>query len=720
MKKKLTFKKYFKYIACAAIGALTAGCRVIGEPAPFAALLPALLPNDLAVAAFCGTVLGCIFGFSVGMIPIAAAAGAVLFSVIRSGSSRKAGISTASSAGGVYLMASCALSAFSGGGPAEFIGRTLIAAGLTALVWLSCSARRDLSSGRGISGAKLLIFSGTAVCVLMPLGSGLGSLGSVAACYILIFCAVRVGAGAAAAAAFSCALGAGLFSPACFADVLLLGVPAVICGGLFFGRPMRAAAFFPLLFLPICVLFGSDGSLALFLCSAIAAALYLMTRKLSAGIYSFLSVRSPSRGKTAACKTMVSSISEIQKRLDSIPSAIPERRPISDAIWSKVCINCCDSKSCFDGPGHRLPLLDALNAPPELTEVCRALPQCTRVSEVKKAGVEAFRRGEYMTDRAEQSAMLRRMCSGMLSALGSAIDDAAERFSYTEDRLSTSRLRDILSRGGLRPLSCTVFAGGRAEMILPKSARINELRLAAYVSEAIGLDCSRPERLELDDGVALGFEPKTAYSVEAGSCQISAADGAPGDVSEIFDCGQWSYALLSDGMGTGEQARAAALGLTGCLKDMICAGFSVMSAAGLCSALLECMLPEESFATLDLLRVNRRTGAAEIYKAGGCNSFIYSDGAQSSASAGGYPIGILDRCDIKLHRFSVKKNAAVIMLTDGALGVTSEECLEALNCGIDLPASELAALIMARSERPETSKKDDASVSVVKIGRKYG
>ena len=719
MKRIKNLKSIGKYLIFAALGALTAGSRIMGIRAPFAAVLAALSGVDCGIAAAVGTLFGGLFGFSPDMIPVLASAGTVLLAKLK-GCSRRACISTAAVTAGVYLMSSCALCALSGGGLGEIAGLFLMSSGLGASVLVSLITYRDLRSARGIGGTRLLFFAAAFVCALMRAGISPVSLGGIAASYIALFCAVRLGPEAAASAAFACALGAGLSSPREFAGFILLGLPAVLCGRLFFGSPMKASACFVLTLLPAYVLFGTGDRLSLFLDAAIAAALFVPTQRHAAAIYSryrddvFQTVRS--RPEAA----MEAAIVGLKSRLEALPPSFRDTRPLSDVVWTKVCINCVSRETCAEGSKQGLPRLDAITAEPSLGDVCRALPDCSRITEIKNTGAEAFRRREYLGERAKSREESLRLCAGLLDAFGEAVGDVARlcRDSSAENRLLTSQLIASLRKRGIRPESVSVFAGGRASVSLKSGARISVQKMTEAVAEVTGLGYAPPESFEHPGGTVYKFEPDAEYTVETGLCQVPAGEKISGDITDSFDCGGYSYVLLSDGMGVGEQARAAAYELSSRIREMICAGFSVRTAAGICSSVLRCVLPEESFATLDLLRVNRKTGAAELYKAGGCKSFIFTDGSPSTVAAGGYPIGILDSCDLRVQRFYVRESASVVMVTDGALGITPNECMSALNCGIDLPPAQLAALLMARLEPQKSAKRDDASVAVVRIGRK--
>lgn len=720
LKKRINYRKILSAVLCAVLGGLTVHSRILSVCAPFAALLPALLPVPLGAAALIGTAVGSVFKFDVSMIAVCAASGAAFISKLRGERSRQAVAASSAAVGAVYLMASAALTVFSGGGIAEFAGEAVMALGLSLSSVLAFSSYTDLSAMRGLSDARILIFSGMTVCALFPIHIGPVSVGGILAGWLVIFAAVTYGSFAAAAVSLVCALAAGLFSPALFCDYVLMGLPTVLCGYLLFGRPIAASAVSTAIFLSTVAIFGVGDFLAVFLEFAIAAAVYVPTSGRAARIVSELRSEGFRSEKLKPPLTLISAVENLSERIAGhARNESSGERLLSDIIKTRICIACPRSKICFGDSETTLPELDALKTAPCLSDVCRALPECDRLSEVAKASALIFHRREYARLKSEERANSARLCTGLLSALCDAVGDSAALCSRTlvKDLPASKRLLGSMRRLGLRPYSCAVMRGGKIEMSLSSRSRLNELKIAAAAGEVTGREYSRPEIIDCKDIMILRLEPKSEYSVETGFCQ-KPAESSSGDVADTFESCGYSYCILSDGMGIGEDARSAALELTKSVRELICAGFSVDTAVKLGSAALACIMPEECFATLDLLKVNKKTGAAELYKAGGCGSYLILDGRESLLASGGYPVGILDSCDIRVHRFFVRESAALVMLTDGALGVGPKGCSETVSGNFSQSCCDIAAKLLAASEAENSPKKDDASVSVVKIERK--
>ncbi len=703
------------------IGLLFSCAEIFSLPAPLAAVIPILLPPIYGAASCVGIFLGGALRLSASAIPLCAAAGTSLLFRIKSGAtySKKSRFTASAFTSAIYLMTSAALSAFSGGGVGDIFRAAVFSAILFAASFLISGTAAALSSEKELSAFETLFSLAICVCALCPARIGAFSFGGTAASVFMLTAAVRKGPICASAVSAVCALGAGISDPTLFSDYAILGVCAVICGALFFASPIKAASSSVLIFIPLAVLFGADdSSIELILDVTVGAAVFSAAYR---PISSFADRFAPD-DHLPIPKSRVESLcfeaETLSERISCRSEPLKKRR-LGDAVYSKLCLSCPQNSECFDGKkAHEgLSKLDSLTSA-DLAEICRLLPYCSKAADVRRVCDETLRREKYLGSKAEERRVSLRLCAEMMSALSLAVADARRLCSSPEDRLLSKRLRLSLRRRGVKFRSCTVFSGGSAELSFAGSARINETKITSAVSETVGRQFSPPERRELSESVVLRFEPSGEYTFEAGSCQLPAEAEASGDVAETFTCGQFSYLILSDGMGVGREANSSARVLVGLLREFIFAGFSVPTAVALSSSVMTASSPEESFATLDILRLNIHTGAAEVFKAGAFTSYLFADGAESLLKGGGFPVGILEKSDMKIHRFFVRESAVIVMMTDGASAIDTRLCSNAVEVSKALPSRELAEALLAGSHPEKIARRDDISVAVVKIERK--
>lgn len=723
-KTKVITKRTVLLALSAAAGAVFIKARILTFSAPLAAILPAVLSPLLGAAAFVGTVIGGLLMFSADALPIIAAAGAALISrmKMRGQPHKKAHFTVAALTSASYLMCAVTVSAFSGGTAIDLVRLLIFSALLMYITYAFSDASAQMQSSSSIPCRQLLLACGSVVCALCPAEAFGISLGGIFAAYLIMLASARFGGLYAVMMSAVCAAAAGACSPLLFPVFAFTIIPALVCGTFGLAAPIKTASIYLLTITPIAAVFGGDSALMLLPSSFTAAVLFILTYNRAEKITAKLIYSDMPLQRSKATALLCSAVGGIAERLRDLgPCAAAFSSPLSDAVYAKVCLSCSKSGECFDENCAHSPLTELDRLPnTELTEICRALPQCTKIAEVRAVSVLTRRRTDYLSERLEANRSSSRLCSRMLTAVEKIIADAEKTALRTAsaDEFLTSKLEKKLRSSGVKLLSCAAFPYGGAEIRLPASARFNEARLTALVSEALGQSCALPEHTVCKEAVILKFMQTPEYSVNTGFCQLSADKDFSGDVAETFSTGAHSYTILSDGMGVGSQARAAALTLVTLLKELLCAGFSVEAAASLSSLIFSAALPEESFATLDILRVNLHTGAAEIYKAGGCKSYVLADGCENMLSEGGYPIGILDDCGIKLHRFFVRESAAVVMFTDGASELSASDCSKAVKSGSDASPTELATRLLQSANHADLPQKDDISVAVVKIERK--
>lgn len=709
----MSHKRILRLLASFLAGAVLSNASVFGTSAPLAAAFPLILSPACGAASAIGAAVFAIFLHGRAALPLISALGAAF--LLKLHRSRSA-LNAAAIASGVYVLAACALSVLSGGGFGEIV--SILVSGLFSFITFAAY----IKAARYFNSSSLIPSSLTALCFFIASlafsGAGIGamSFGAMIGAYAVLLMSVRYGAGASCLAAILTAAGAGISSPENFSCLMLLGIPAAVCGFTSVGSPIRAAALMLASISPAAVLFGlSAGSLSVILDCALASVIFVLTYPISSKFCLSLFDLSPKRRTSSRPERLCTALSDISERLYRLSEREPEQeKSFAESVRARVCAGCDRNENCRgEGIASAEKMTDA-------ADIYRALPECSKVPEIRRVGAEVKKRGEYMNLKAAESRETARFCSDMLLGIEKIISDL---YKYSDrapepDPLLSDRLEKQLARKGYKVQSASVMRSGGCEISLSISQKINEVRICSTASEITGFDYLKPERTAIGESVLLRLTPITAYSADSGICQLSAKKEASGDVAECFTCGGCFYAILSDGMGRGSGARAAAMTLIGVLRELITAGFSVSSSISLASLILKASLPEESFATLDILKVDLETGMAEMSKAGGCESYVLSDGVKSKIRPGGYPAGIISPCEAPPQRFFIHDEALILMMTDGAQGLTPESFFAVSDSEKNLPLHELAALLMGKCGAENSLRSDDISLLIVKIKKK--
>lgn len=168
-------------------------------------------------------------------------------------------------------------------------------------------------------------------------------------------------------------------------------------------------------------------------------------------------------------------------------------------------------------------------------------------------------------------------------------------------------------------------------------------------------------------GCAYRLVPGNFYGVQVGCAQCpQEGQKISGDICASFTLADQRQALvMSDGMGTGEEAHNESALAVGLLEKLLMAGFSAETAIKTINTVLFLRSGRESFVTLDLVLINRISGLADFLKIGGAPSLISSPKGLSVVQAVSPPAGILDKIEMQNFRCALEHGNVIIMMSDG-------------------------------------------------------
>lgn len=188
-----------------------------------------------------------------------------------------------------------------------------------------------------------------------------------------------------------------------------------------------------------------------------------------------------------------------------------------------------------------------------------------------------------------------------------------------------------------------------------------------------------------------------------------------GDQLAVFTSGKMLYMLLSDGMGSGEEAHAESAMTVRLLRKFLKAGIEAKSALKTLNTALTLRCAENcGFTTIDLLALDRSSGEATLYKYGAAPSYIKRGETVQSMTAGSLPAGLQEsRAEPEFSRFQLQEGNMLVMVSDGVIGGDEENWLpELLKTWSETDAQVLSQQILAESRR-HGGLKDDCAALVV-------
>lgn len=163
------------------------------------------------------------------------------------------------------------------------------------------------------------------------------------------------------------------------------------------------------------------------------------------------------------------------------------------------------------------------------------------------------------------------------------------------------------------------------------------------------------------------LESEEHLSAEAGFATLPKGEEEPsGDIIRVFSNRDgYFYTLLSDGMGTGEEARAAAESTVLFLSAMLDAGVRQGSTVRLANNLIKS--GGECSATLDLCEVDLFKGTASFIKSGAAPSFVKRGKSLFRIRSRTVPLGLLASPDTERVNFDIAPGDVIVLLSDGVL-----------------------------------------------------
>lgn len=212
--------------------------------------------------------------------------------------------------------------------------------------------------------------------------------------------------------------------------------------------------------------------------------------------------------------------------------------------------------------------------------------------------------------------------------------------------------------------------------------------LSVLLGRRLIVSVTSPRQIEEREGTYL-FVEEPRFVVLSGSARaVKEGETVSGDNYSIIQSDRgWMTALLSDGMGCGEEAGADSSQVLDMMEKMMEAGFETDMAAELVnSALLASgdVSGRRNMSTLDICSLNLYQGMCMFRKIGAAASFLKSNSYVEQISMPGLPLGIMptgrEEESQGILRQSVSRelidNDYIIMVSDGVLDALQESGYE--------------------------------------------
>ena len=551
-----------------------------------------------------------------------------------------------------------------------------------------------LLAGGGRANLRMVGVSTATVGAVVYLGVTLlagWSVGGVEPAWILALGAVFYGARYLGGAR-SAALGALLALPLELAGgtaAVLLPAAALTAGAFFAVSPYLALGSAAVASLGVAVAWGGFSGLMDALPEVLSVAV-LMYPLLKFDVLPKLSAV-PAKGEAVAEKLEIKHTEERLTMLSRafstlsglMAGAVGKNKPVGGAelclaACEKQCEGCASHKTCWgenrretEGAIRELAELVRRGGRPEEREVPRALMgRCSdlhRVLREVEAGCAAYaladrrwgigREASFAVNYEAISRLFRQVLY-------------EEKEAFLPDEALTARVRHGMRKANF-PAGAVHVYGGRKKYLVVEDVEVAGLELGCddvrrLFENLSGLHLTSPEFSIDGRQVTMLLRTARRFRVESSyHTSMISGESANGDVVNTFQSGDDRfYALISDGMGSGEDAAVTSGLCSVFLERLLTGGAGREVSLGLLNDFIRSRGVECS-ATVDLAEIDLLTGDACFSKSGAAPTFVKRGTDIFKLQAKTIPVGIAREADVENVAFRLKRGDTVVMISDG-------------------------------------------------------
>lgn len=206
------------------------------------------------------------------------------------------------------------------------------------------------------------------------------------------------------------------------------------------------------------------------------------------------------------------------------------------------------------------------------------------------------------------------------------------------------------------------------------SVRLVEKLLSEQLERDVR-ELDRLERLISEEEREMVFREEPEYFTMTGVAKLAKQEEeVSGDSFSFFYQEDGELAMiLSDGMGSGEEAAKESESVLVMLEHLLEAGFEEETSIRLLNSVLALRAEQKSFATLDMSVLNLYTGVCEFVKIGASATFLKRKEWLECVEAETLPIGMVQNVDYDSLTKKLYDGDYVIMMSDGVLDNVKKE-----------------------------------------------
>ncbi len=412
------------------------------------------------------------------------------------------------------------------------------------------------------------------------------------------------------------------------------------------------------------------------------------------------------------------SLSDIRENINDIMNAFAARQKAPDnvrKVSDRVCSKCRSKLECwekkFELTNEAFISYDRKNIFPvnfecsNRTGVTEEFERCRRELAVSK----------MLTAKLTEN---RNLIFSQMKASEEIVASLSAKLSMNISESMSAVLNRTLDKYDIKFNSAVVFSNDEkrlvAEIYCPENVKIDHDELCSILSCELSIPFEYSQPFSSSGETRLRFNQQTKYHLEATQFQLSAKEGdVCGDTCGYFTDGLgFAYIYLSDGMGSGSSAAINSKLTAKLFKRLIRLGMSCDGAVKMVNSVMLTKSDDESFATLDIAKINLETGGVTLYKSGASATLIKYGEAVMMFSFPSNPVGIIPDMKMSEKSCSFDEGDVLVMMSDGVPETSYKYIKEQLVT--DTPLAELSENI-CRFSRKITLKNHTDDITAVGV-----
>jgi len=273
----------------------------------------------------------------------------------------------------------------------------------------------------------------------------------------------------------------------------------------------------------------------------------------------------------------------------------------------------------------------------------------------------------------------------------------------TEDAFLEKILKDKSSQMSDLTELYSTYLDSRAVMA-------NQFNLTRQVIDDIGWLASK-------QGRRAASRDHDRFGVDIAVSQCAASGVINGDCCGWQDLGDGRVVMVvSDGMGKGKKAAAESLMVTRTMIALLKSGATVDLALKMINTIMLMKDNEDSYATLDMVTVDKQSGKAKFYKIGAAPTLIRRRSNVEEVKLSAVPLGIVNGLKVRYVETTLKKDDWIIMMSDGVSDGGLQKIKETTADVRSADPQTMSDLIMNRAADSYIGReRDDLTVMVARI-----